>query len=133
MLFRSAGNLIAPQDPARSNSITLQPQADSLRGMSNKPEAWVDEPSRYIYFHEPPAHPYFKSGRNLVLWSQWHRVRVGSPVEYPDPALAPGRFLSQILFVDGHAAMHDFSDSIRTDPYFPYEPTKDWVWYKPLN
>ena len=129
----NAGNLIAPQDPARSNSITLQPQADSLRGMSNKPEAWVDEPSRYIYFHEPPAHPYFKSGRNLVLWSQWHRVRVGSPVEYPDPALAPGRFLSQILFVDGHAAMHDFSDSIRTDPYFPYEPTKDWVWYKPLN
>jgi hypothetical protein len=36
-----------------------------------------------------------------------------------------------VLFVDGHAALHDFSKSVMTDPYYPYEETKDWQWYQP--
>ncbi|NBV21515.1 MAG: type II secretion system protein [Proteobacteria bacterium] len=127
----NAGNLIAPLSINPSANITLQLQADPMRGMSGKPEAWVDEPARYIEFHEPPAHPYYKDGLGVMLWSQWHRVGVGGLVEFPDPALAPGRFVSPILFTDGHVAMHDFSDALKTDPYFPYEPTKDWIWYKP--
>ncbi len=47
--------------------------------------------------------------------------------------MARGRFWSPILFVDGHTAMHDFSHSLRDNPRFPYEPTKDWVWYKPAD
>jgi len=27
--------------------------------------------------------------------------------------------------------MHDFTRSLRDDPKYPYEPTKDWIWYKP--
>ncbi len=127
----NAGNLIAPLDTTRSNSITLLPQADPLRGMSGKPEAWVEDPARYIQMHEPPAHPYYKRGLDVMLWSQWHRVGAGGLVEFPDPAMAPGRFVSPVLFVDGHVAMQDFSDSLKMDPYFPYEPTKEWIWYKP--
>jgi prepilin-type processing-associated H-X9-DG protein len=47
-----------------------------------------------------------------------------------DPRFAPRPFLSPILFVDGHAAFHDFSRSLTENPYYPYEPTKDWIWYK---
>jgi len=35
--------------------------------------------------------------------------------------------------VDGHAARHDFTQRIIENLTFPYEPTKDWIWYKPAN
>ena len=35
------------------------------------------------------------------------------------------------MFVDGHAAIHDFSRALSLYPYYPYEPTEDWTWYKP--
>jgi hypothetical protein len=41
------------------------------------------------------------------------------------------RFISPILFTDGHAASHDFSRALKTDPEFPYEATPGWMWYKP--
>jgi hypothetical protein len=33
--------------------------------------------------------------------------------------------------VDGHTAVHNFSTALAADPYHPYEPTQDWIWYKP--
>ena len=27
----------------------------------------------------------------------------------------------------------NFSKSLSIDPYYPYEPTKDWIWYKPAD
>ena len=27
--------------------------------------------------------------------------------------------------------LHNSSKSLSEDPYFPYEATKDWMWYKP--
>jgi hypothetical protein len=27
--------------------------------------------------------------------------------------------------------MHDFTQSLTRDPYYPYEETKDWIWYQP--
>jgi prepilin-type processing-associated H-X9-DG protein len=47
--------------------------------------------------------------------------------------VAPFTFVSPILFVDGHTAIHNFSRALKTDPYHPYEPTKDWIWYEPLR
>ena len=63
------------------------------------------------------------------MWYQWHFLRGSSDIE--DPQTARQEFISPIAFVDGHVAQHNFSKSLSTDPYFPYEPTKDWIWYKP--
>jgi NDP-sugar pyrophosphorylase family protein len=40
------------------------------------------------------------------------------------------RFVSPILFVDEHAAKHDFTAALKTDPQYPIEETKEWVWYQ---
>ncbi len=50
-----------------------------------------------------------------------------------DPRLAPQRFISPVLFIDSHAAFHNFSRSLSENPYYPYEATKDWMWYKPAD
>lgn len=101
---------------------------DSVHGLGGKVEGWVPSPSLYILLHEPPARLY---GCVCVapMWYQWHFVRGPSDIEDPQPARQ--EFISPIAFVDGHAAQHDFSKSLSTDPLFPYEPTKDWIWYKP--
>jgi hypothetical protein len=64
-----------------------------------------------------------------VEWHQWHHARGASDI--PDPQRARQQFISPVLFVDGHAAVHDFSRSLSQDPYYPYEPTEHWIWYKP--
>jgi hypothetical protein len=56
---------------------------------------------------------------------------VRGPSDIYDPQTARQEFISPIAFVDGHVAQHNFSKSLATDPYYPYEPRKDWVWYKP--
>ncbi len=120
----NAGALAFP-----SGGGTLQPQADAAQGVSNKAEGWVTEPARYILMHEPPARLY--GAANLVHWFQWHQA--GGKSEFLDPQVAPRRFISPILFVDGHTEVHNFSAALATDPYHPYEPTQDWIWYKPAD
>lgn len=110
---------------------TRKPIAGSILG---KPETWLSDPSRYILFYEPPAAlevchdtpPMFRP-----RWFQWHRKRANS--EFLDPRLAPGLFYSPILFADGHARILNFTRALCTDPYYPFEPTSDWVWYKPYE
>jgi len=38
-----------------------------------------------------------------------------------------------LLFVDGHAKMHDFSRTLPANPGYPHEPAGDWIWYKPAD
>ena len=64
-------------------------------------------------------------------WFQWHRSQ--GETEFTDPQYAPPLFISPILFVDGHAAVHDFTVALTRDLRFPYEPTRDWVWYQPSD
>jgi|ERR1051325_1760863 prepilin-type N-terminal cleavage/methylation domain-containing protein len=101
---------------------------DRFLGLSGKSESWVPSPERYILVHEPPARP-FGCPPTQPMWYQWHFCRGPSDIE--DPQTARPDFISPIAFVDGHVAQHNFSKSLMTDPYFPYEPTKDWIWYKP--
>ena len=96
-------------------------------GMANAAESWAPEPERFILMHEPPARIY---GCEKAWWSQWHQARGGTDIE--DVVYSRQRFISPILFVDGHAGVHNFSRSLSTDPLFPYEPTKEWIWYKPI-
>jgi prepilin-type N-terminal cleavage/methylation domain-containing protein len=106
-----------------------QPPADQEYGIAGKSEDWAPSPERYILLHEPPARLYGCPPGEIPKWYQWHFLRGPSDIE--DPQTARQQFISPIAFVDGHVAQHNFSKALSTDPYFPYEPTKDWIWYKP--
>ena len=78
----------------------------------------------------------------MLVFQHWHYTSPGTgwrtlpnPVDTAQVHLPrdPKKFISPILFVDGHVAKHDFSASIRTDPDHVFEETKDWIWYKPAE
>jgi prepilin-type N-terminal cleavage/methylation domain-containing protein len=99
-----------------------------FQAMGGQTENWVPNPSKFILMHEPPAriNGCLEHGPE---WHQWHYSRGATDIA--DPVYARQQFISPVLFVDGNVAMHNFSKSLSTDPYFPYEPTRDWIWYKP--
>jgi hypothetical protein len=113
-----------------ANPATLVPDQDPIAGLAGKPEEWPPDPSRYILVHEPPARPWGCPGRPAI-WVQWHRAQ--GQAEFTDPARAPQKFVSPTLFVDGHVKVHNFSRALTTDPLHPYEQTRDWIWYRPLD
>jgi hypothetical protein len=109
---------------------TLRTNAGSIVG---KDESWAPDSARFILLFEPPAAvqvchcepPLF-----LPRWYQWHRSRVKT--DFLDPRIAPALFWSPVLFLDLHARVLNFSKELTTDPYYPYEETRDWMWYKPV-
>ena len=117
-------------------------------GLAANTEGWMPQPDRFILMHEPAARLYIEypasdaplSDEEVAAmatleynprWYQWH-YNLGR-AEIEDPKFARERFVSPVLFGDGHVATHNFSKSLATDPYYPYEPTKDWIWYKPKD
>jgi prepilin-type N-terminal cleavage/methylation domain-containing protein len=95
-------------------------------------EAFISNPSKFILFFEPPAKPQTCLCDERLFepkWYQWHRNR-GKTI-FDDPRLAPSLFWSPILFLDGHGEFLDFSKSLQRAPYYPFEETRLWVWYKP--
>jgi len=109
-----------------SSPSTRLPNAGSIFG---KDEGWLPNPSRFILFYEPPASPQV-CPLNLFKprWYQWHRARGNS--DFLDPELAPAMFFSSISFADGRAKHLDFSKALTADPYYPFEQTREWMWYK---
>ena len=101
---------------------------------------WVKQPSLYIYVYEPPAQPLRKP---LLAPDLCHLSVIKEPYNYFhwhfnngqssvfDIANVTQRAISPILFVDGHAAKHDFTKALRQDWRYPTEATKDWIWYQP--
>jgi prepilin-type N-terminal cleavage/methylation domain-containing protein len=109
---------------------TLKTNQGSILGRA---ETWVPDPSRFILFFEPPASPQVCHASPPLFppqWYQWHRNR--GLTRFLDPRMAPGAFYSPILFVDGRARFLNFTKSLCLNPYYPFEETPDWVWYKPL-
>jgi prepilin-type N-terminal cleavage/methylation domain-containing protein len=102
-----------------------QPPAGNLAG---RPEAFVSNPSLFILMYEPPARLYGCLGEPPE-WYQWHYSSGRSDLD--DPVYARQQFISPILFADGRSAYHNFSRALARDPYFPYEPTANWIWYEP--
>ena len=115
--------------PALASPQFKVPAEDPFFGIADKAEGWAPSPSRYILMHEPPARP-FECG-NMVEWYQWHYVQ--GPSDIVDPRAAKRQFISPTLFVDTHVAVHNFSKSVADNLYYPFEPTAEWMWYKPLR
>jgi hypothetical protein len=112
--------------------------------MASKPTGWVPNPSLYILMFEPPARSYsdiwFNDARTHVF-QHWHFAGVppglngqtSTSTDTPT-ALLPSdsrKFFSPILFTDGHVAGFNFSRHLKSDPEYDFEPTRDWMWYKP--
>ena len=96
-------------------------------GLANKAISWVPNPSLYILMHEPPAK------NNFGDYVHWHYSQGQNIVSAAQLNQDGQRFVSPLLFVDGHVAVHDFTRSLKTEPQFPYEPTGNWIWYKPAD
>jgi prepilin-type N-terminal cleavage/methylation domain-containing protein len=102
---------------------TREAPDDPAANLAGKKESWVTWPSLMIMVHEPPAFWYNN-------YYHWHFGR-GPTTVFPNSLASDGqRFVSPILFVDGHSANHDFTHVLEYDPSFPMEPTKDWYWYE---
>ena len=103
---------------------TRQESTDPDYNLDGKKEDWVPEPSRFILMHEPPAFWYEN-------YYHWHYARGPTTVTPAQLDQDQQKFISAVLFVDGHSARHDFTHVLKDDPVYPIEPTKDWIWYKP--
>jgi type II secretory pathway pseudopilin PulG len=103
---------------------TRQKSADPDYNLCGKRENWPPEPSRFILMHEPPAFWYEN-------YYHWHYARGSTTVTPAQLDQDQQRFVSAVLFVDGHSASHDFTHVLKDVPVYPMEPTKDWIWYKP--
>jgi prepilin-type N-terminal cleavage/methylation domain-containing protein len=108
---------------------TRQAAADAEYNLAGKKESWVPNPSRFIMVHEPPAFVYADSSGRLLF--HWHYARGATTLSVGQLKQDNQKFISPILFVDGHASRHDFTKAIKNDPMHPLEPTANWIWYKP--
>jgi prepilin-type N-terminal cleavage/methylation domain-containing protein/prepilin-type processing-associated H-X9-DG protein len=107
---------------------TLLPEKDPDLGLAGKNENWLSQPSRYILLNEPPATPYWDGG---WFYFFWHYAR--GPNTVFSLSEVRERFISPVLFADGHAAQCDFTRAITSRPDYPSEPTPDWYFYEPAQ
>jgi len=107
------------------NAYAKQP-IDPDFGCAGKRDGWIRDPSRYILFDEIPAEPYGADGGWYYFF--WHEARGPSTVF--GIGKVTDRFISPILFADGHSARHDFTQAIAGRPKYPYEATANWYFYE---
>jgi hypothetical protein len=112
-------NGVIHPDPSRLRQIP----DDYNYNLCGKKEGWVLEPARFIMMHEAPAYDY--KGQ----FYHWHYATGKTTVDQSELAADPQKFISPVLFVDGHVRTHDFTKALKL-PY-SLEPTADWIWYKP--
>jgi len=76
--------------------------------------------------HEPPAFVYENAGTFLF---HWHYARGATTLTASKLQQDSQKFISPILFVDGHVAKHDFTKAIKEHLNHPLEPTANSIWY----
>ena len=99
-------------------------------GPLDRPESSITDPARFIWVYEPPAAGLTILGVDTWFF-HWHYARPPYVVPSKDLSTDSQRFISPILFVDGHSAKHDFTRALKGDPAKRFEPTADWMWYQP--
>jgi len=106
------------------NNTIQTPQ--SIYFLSEQKENCVTDPVRMILMYEPPAMWYGN-------YYHWHFARGPTTVDPANLASDGQKFISPILFVDGHSASFDFTHALKDASDYPLEPTRDWYWYEPSN
>jgi prepilin-type N-terminal cleavage/methylation domain-containing protein len=92
--------------------------------LSGRLETFVKSPARMILMYEPPAMWYWN-------YYRWHYARGATTIKDTNLIDDGQKFISPIVFLDGHSASCDFTHALKDNPAFPLEPTKDWYWYEP--
>lgn len=108
---------------------------------------WVPNPSKFILMNEAAIVKWIPWVDVDLFWLHpWHNTRrptvvvhdgQGKDETLPDGSVVyqlgnyKGKFVSPTLFVDGHAATHDFTSWFKSSDGFCYEETANWMWYKP--
>jgi len=111
---------------------TRYPLINGTESIAGNRISWVPSPSRFILMHEPPARSYaVVGGPPPVGFVHWHYSHGPSDIPSAELAADGQKFVSPILFVEGHVASHDFTRTIKANPDYIYEESKDWIWYKP--
>jgi prepilin-type N-terminal cleavage/methylation domain-containing protein len=105
---------------------------DPVYNLGLKKDSWVPDPARFIAIHEWAAFPFNSDGNVSIV--PWHGAL--TPGKIYDPSTIKGdrdKLVAPTLFVDGHCQQCDFTAIIKKNPRRGLEPTKDWMWYKPLH
>jgi prepilin-type N-terminal cleavage/methylation domain-containing protein len=94
-----------------------------------KKESWPPQPARFILMHEKAAYPW--GGAYIT---SWHGAATpGKMYDGSTIAADPDKLISPVLFVDGHGQPCDFTTLMKRNLMHGLEPTKDWMWYRPLK
>jgi prepilin-type N-terminal cleavage/methylation domain-containing protein/prepilin-type processing-associated H-X9-DG protein len=116
---------------------TLFQEQRPILGVAGGREDWVRYPARYILVSDPPAIPTPPNIGNGVTWlyTFWHYARGPSTVSSPAPGLSKvrDRFISPVLFADGHVVNCDFTPAINSNKNYPTEAWPNWYWYEPVR
>ena len=116
--------------------LTRVSMEDRVNGIGGKKASWVRNPTLYILMHEPPSRSFYPTTDQKspkVCYTHWHYTSNHSlPNTWVGDVPKDGlKFVSSVLFVDGHVSFQNFTKNIQADPYYPFEPTSQWVWYQP--
>jgi prepilin-type N-terminal cleavage/methylation domain-containing protein/prepilin-type processing-associated H-X9-DG protein len=109
--------------------VTWLEAKDANFGCAGKPQSWIHDPAHYVLFDEIPAIPYRGDGGWYYFF--WHEA--GGPTTKFGIGNVKDRFISPVLFADGHATRQDFTRGITSLPDYPCEPQRDYYLYEPLE
>lgn len=101
--------------------------ADPVNGLAGKPESWIEEPSRQVLMHDPPALPWFADDGRPFLHS-WHYP--SGSVTTRDLRNLSKKTVAPVLFIDGHVSYFNLKQHFQLNPVYYAEPTPDRLWYK---
>lgn len=109
------------------HAYTALPAEDPNYNLCGKKESWAPSPERFITLHEADGSPWDGS------FVHWHGSGNGNMIAGVNLQYDPIKFRAPTLFLDGHAKAHDYTSAFKNHFAFPLEPTKDWIWYKPME
>ena|SRR5438105_7507383 len=113
----------------------LEPE-EPEHNLAGQRSSWVPNPSLFIFVHEGSARSYglFQqrpSSPAVNMFTHWHYATTKTDWGETELPGDPSKYIAPTLFFDGHVASPDFTLTIRNDPEYPYETTKNWIWYRP--
>jgi prepilin-type processing-associated H-X9-DG protein len=102
--------------------------ADPEKGLAEKPESWISQPSLHVQIHCFPALPWQDEQSGQPYLHVWHypsgRITTSDLQNLSKKTVAP------VLFVDGHVRSFDLKQHFQRNPKYYAEPTSERVWYK---